>query len=131
MSAICRVAVLAVVFAVAGCTRSEEYVDVARTQRKAMDDIRAVLAEIKDEKSMAAAKDELDRRFDAFDAIARKARGLPKPSADVLARLEDEQRPMEKALQNLKEEIDRVRALPGGERFFQQYEGRSILGKSS
>jgi len=130
MSRTCQLALLLGVIALVGCTRPQEYVEIARAQRKAMDDIRAVLADIQDEKGMQAAQAELDRRFDEFDAVARKAKALPTPSAEALAQLQEEQRPAEAALAKLRDEIRRVRELPGGERFFQQYEGRQLFGKS-
>src|SRR5436305_1361940 len=109
MSRICRWAFIVGLVASAGCTRSEEYVEVARGQRKAMEEIRSVLADVKDEKSMEAAKAELDRRFDQYEAIARRARALPQPSAEARARLEDEKRPLETALRDMRAEIDRVK----------------------
>src|SRR5262245_21526201 len=107
-----RIGALVGLIALSGCglsgctTRPEEYVEVARAQRKAIEEIRGVLADIKDEKDMQKAKDELDRRFAAFEEIARKARALPKPPpAEALAQLEDEKRPLQRSVEGLQEEV--------------------------
>ena len=126
-----RLGALIGLIALSGCTtRPEEYVEAARAQRKAIEQIRNLLADIKDEKDMQKAKEELDRRFDAFEEIARKAQALPKPPPpEALSLLEDETRPSQRAVDGLIEEIQRVRALPGGERFFEQYQPRPLLGR--
>ena len=50
-------AVLFGLIALAGCTRSEEYVEVARAQQKALKEVHAILAEIRDEQGRAVATD--------------------------------------------------------------------------
>ena len=70
--------VLACLLPLAGCTSTEEYLEVARAQQKAYREVIGILAKIHDEKDMAAARDELDDRFAQCERIARKARALPK-----------------------------------------------------
>ncbi len=44
-----------------------------------MQEVTDILKKVHNEKDMAGAADKLDERFAQFDAIARKARDLPKP----------------------------------------------------
>ena len=117
-----RWALLAVgLLALSGCSRTEEVLEVAREQEQAMRDVTAVLAKIRDEKDMAAAKDEFDERFARFEKIARKARDLPHPpQPEIGTPLGDAAISMEKAFREMQDQVNRVRRLPGGEEFFSQ-----------
>jgi thiamine biosynthesis lipoprotein ApbE len=110
--------------ALCGCNRTQEYVDVTRAQEKAVRSVTAVLAEIRDEKDMAAAKEELDDRFARYEKIARKARELPRPpQPEVGTPLADAAFSLQKAFKEMREEIARVQGLRGGAEFFAQFEG--------
>ena len=109
----------------AGCTREEDYVEVLREQTAAWKETADILATVKDEKTMAAAKVALDERQAHFDAIMRKAKALPKPSDNVRQRLEDEKYPMQAALSRLAKESERVSKLPGGAEFMGQLTSNS------
>jgi hypothetical protein len=114
------------VLAIAGCTRTEDYLDVARAQQKAMQEVTAILEKVHSEKDMAAAKESLDERLTQYEAIARKARDLPKPAPPEVG----EQMKAEgfvRAFERMQQEIGRVKALPGGKDFFQQFEGHTTL----
>ncbi len=113
--------------ALPGCTRTEDYLEVARAQQEALRDVTAVLTHIHSEKDMAAAKEKLDDGEARFEAIARKARALPKPPPEVASRLQDEAPKMQRALEQLRDEVQRVRGLPGGQEFLKQYQGRTGL----
>ena len=67
----------------AGCNRSEAYADVLREQRAALEEATAILRSVRDAESLAAAKDQLATLQQRCDAVARKARGLGKPSDAV------------------------------------------------
>jgi hypothetical protein len=108
----------------AGCTQTEDYLEVFRDQHKAVQEVTAILAKIRNEQDMAAARDELDERFVRFEKIARRARALPSPPpADVVSRVDKEG--IERSIAEMRREIDRVKGLPGGEQFFSQFEDRA------
>jgi len=118
--------IVASLLAVAGCApNTEEYLEVARAQRRAIQDITGILEQIRDPKDMAAAKEQLDDRFGRLDAIARKAQAMPKPPPEVHELFAKEG--ATEALQAMQEQVKRVRSLKGGEQFFEQFEGRRSL----
>jgi hypothetical protein len=120
------VAGLATMMLLAGCSRTEEYVEVAQAQQKAMQEVTGILKKIENEMDMAAAKDELDERFARYDTIARKARELPKPPPpDVEQKLD--LAAFKRAVDDMTYQIGRVKELPGGKEFFQRFEGRTEL----
>src|SRR4051812_34723557 len=107
----------------AGCAdRTQEYVEVLREQRKALDELAEVLSRIEDDKGMAAAKAELSTRFSRYDQIAGRARELPPPSDETRRKLEDDGAALRNAVERVRGQIRRVQALPGGEAFFQQFD---------
>ncbi len=107
-----------------GCSQTGDYLEVFRDQHKAVQEVTAILARIRNEEDMAAARDELDDRYVRFEQIARRANALPKPPPDDVASRVD-QVGMERSIADMRREIDRVKALPGGEEFFRQFEGRA------
>jgi hypothetical protein len=110
--------------ALAGCNRNQEYLEVVRGQEKAVRSVTAVLAKIRDEKDMAAAKEELDDRFARYEKIARKARDLPPPpQPEVGTPLADAAFSLQKAFKEMRDEIARVQGLRGGPEFFAQFGG--------
>lgn len=109
-----------------GCTSNEQYLEVAREQRAAWSEMAEILKTIKDEKSMADAKSALDAKTKEFEAIARKAKALPKPPPpEVNKQLEEDKFVIQSTLRRLSSEIQRVKKLPGGEDFLNQYQTRS------
>ena len=126
MSRFCSGLLLTGLLTLAGCTRPEDYVAVAREQQKAMDEVTAVLSKIHDAKEMAGAKAELDERLGRFDAVARKANALPKPPPpEAQRRLQDEEIFVRSAFDKMAREVKRVHDRPGGAEFFDQFEGRA------
>jgi hypothetical protein len=115
----------------AGCSRTEEYRAVVRDQKKAIDELTDILARIDDEKGMAGAQEALDERIDRFERIASKARALPKPSPDVVEQLESDAAALKRASEKLVRQVNRVRELPGAEKFFKQFKGRTSLFSTS
>jgi len=110
----------------AGCTRTEDYLEVFQEQRKAWNELADVLETIKDEKSMAAAKTDLEARLERYNQVVKKARDLPAPSEATKNRLEDERHLMERAVNRVLTEVGRIRRLPGGARFLEDT-GAQIL----
>ena len=107
----------------AGCTKPEAYYEVFREQRATYREVTSILAEIQDETSMAQAKAKLQAQFEKLDAIARKADALPKPPpAEVVERFRDESQSLQRALNDMKEQVGRVQKLKGGPAFFKQFE---------
>jgi hypothetical protein len=111
---------------VSGCTRTADYVEVAQSQQQAMREVTGILKKIHNARDMAAAREELDERFAQFDAVARKARELPKPPPPEVERQLDMDA-FKTALTEMREQIDRVKQLEGGEEFFRQFEGNRSL----
>jgi hypothetical protein len=107
-----------------GCSRTEEHLAVAHEQEQAFRGVTAILAKIRDQSDMAVARDELDDRFARCEKIARKARDLPHPPPpEVGTPLGDAASSMQRAIAEMKAEIERVRQLPGGVEFFAQFGG--------
>src|SRR6516225_7763152 len=101
------------ILSAAGCTRTEDYVAVAREQQEAMREVSQILSRVHSEKDLAAAKADLDERRERFEAIPKKANALPKPPpADAVARLEQERFFFQRTLEEMTAEIQRVKALP-------------------
>jgi protein subunit release factor A len=101
---------------VVGCSPS--YQTVQKEQISALKELTEILSTVKDQTTMEAARGELARRFDRFEQVAKKAKALPKPSAEVQRQLEEELGPQkERAFDNLLKEVRRITALPGGEEF--------------
>jgi hypothetical protein len=127
-----RAAVLLGLLVLTGCTRPQDYVNVAREQQRAMQEVTEILARVRDEKDLAAARAELDERVERYEAIVRRAKALPQPPSEEAQRLlQDEQPAFQTALRRLSEQVVRVRALPGASAFFEQYEGRSRIFTSA
>jgi hypothetical protein len=108
-----------------GCTKDEDYVEVAREQRAAWQEMAEILAKVNDDKSMADAKTALVERGQKYERIARKARALPKPSAEVVKRLQEDEFLIKATLKKLRTEAERVDKLPGGKEFMKQFESSS------
>jgi hypothetical protein len=109
----------------AGCTKPEAYYEVFREQRQTYRDVTKILAEIEDEKSMAAAQAKLREQFEKFEATARKGEALPNPPpAEVTERLRDDSASMQRAIADLQYQVGRVQKLAGGQAFFKQFQSK-------
>ena len=111
----------------AGCSKTQQYVDVAHEQRAAWKELADILENVVDEKSLKQAKTAFDERIEKFEHIAEKARSLPKPPpAEALQRLEEERYIMERTIQRAQLELKRVRdlKLPGGPEFFKNFDSK-------
>lgn len=108
-----------------GCTRDEDYLEIAREQRSAWKEMADVLASIKDEASMAAAKNALDEKTKQFEFIAKRASAMPAPSASVAKRLEEDSFLTKQTFERLRSEVARVNKMPGGAEFLKQFSARS------
>src|SRR5947209_4033003 len=73
----------------AGCARDKDYLDVLDEQQAAWNDVAEILETVKDAKSMADAKAELETRFEKCDALAKKVQALPRPSEEFLAKYDN------------------------------------------
>jgi hypothetical protein len=104
----------------AGCAQEKDYVDAMREQRAAYRDLTLVLANIRDEKSMQDAKATLEKRLEKFEQAAAKIRALPRPSAELLQKLQKEAN-MNRAIEDLQYEVGQVNRLPGGPAFLKQF----------
>ena len=109
----------------AGCTREEDYLEVARDQRAAYKELGDILTKVHDQKSMEEAKAALEERGPKYAEIARRARALPKPSPAVQERLQEDAKIMTALIKRLEDQGKRVEALPGGAEFMQQFKSNS------
>jgi hypothetical protein len=117
---------IAILAFVGGCTSDEAYLEVQREQCAAWMEMADILATVKDEPSMAAAKKALDERRDKFAAIARKAQALPRPGPEAQAKMREKQYLVESALDRLKSQAKRVNDLkPGGAEFMRYFQSSS------
>lgn len=120
-----KVGTVLLILVAAGCggaTRSD-YLQVFHDQKESWDELADILETVQDEKTMQAARGELTTRFARFEAVARRAKALPPPPADVLGRLEEERFVMQRATERLHGEVRRVQQLPGGEAFLKEFSG--------
>jgi hypothetical protein len=102
--------------ALAGCTRTDDYVQVVRAHQKAMQDVTAVLAKIQKEDDMAAAREELRESYTRCDALQKKANALPKPPPpEVVDRIDPAG--YKQAFDDMVDQVRRVHRLQGGEEF--------------
>ncbi len=104
-----------------GCTKEEDYLSVFREQQKARQDIAEILGTVRDEKSMADAKEKLDGMSEKCAAIAKRASALPAPSRKVQERLMQEREYVQQTMDDLKREVGRIQQLPGGPEFIRQF----------
>jgi hypothetical protein len=125
MSRAARCGWLLVLLIPAGCTRNEQYYEVFREQRTAYKELGDILATVKDEKSMTAAKAALEERLAVCDAVAKKASALPKPPPEVAERFNEEKYLMESFIRRVGDETKRIQGLPGGAEFIKQFESSS------
>jgi hypothetical protein len=110
----------------AGCNREQAYLDVAREQRASWKELTDILATVKDEKSMASAKTALEKQNAKYEALAKKARSLPRPPPpEVNQRLQEDEGLIRATLRHLHTEAERVGKLPGGEEFLKQFKSES------
>jgi hypothetical protein len=109
----------------AGCAKDQDYFDVLSEQQAAWNELADVLETVKDEKSMAEAKTALQARVEKFEAAVQKAQALPQPSPEVLKRSEQKVYLLQRAIDRTRDEVRRVRALPGGEAFCKQFGAKS------
>jgi hypothetical protein len=119
-----RLAVL-VVLSAAGCGGADraDYLKVFHDQKVALDDMADVLEKVQDAPSMDEARAELRSRAEQYESVARRAKALPPPPADVVRRLEEESFILQKAINRVQEQVRRVQQLPGGEAFLKQFSG--------
>ena len=126
MSRTARYAWILVLLIPAGCTRDEQYLEVFREQRANFKEMGDILASVKDDDSMAAAKVKLEERRPHFDATARKASALPRPlPAEVARRFEEEKYLMTSFLERMQTQMKRIRGLKGGEEFITYFESNA------
>jgi hypothetical protein len=116
-----QVGSLLIVLMLAGCAREQDYLDVVREQQTAWNDVADVLETVKDEKSMAAAKKDLEARVEAFETVAKKAQRLPAPSPDFIEKHRFKVDLLNRAIERFHGEVRRIRRLPGGEAFCKQF----------
>ncbi len=78
-----------------------------------------VLATVKDEESMEAARPKLSQIYETEERLSMQGMGLAHPSAQSMEALSGKVRQLEEALQKVAKEAQRIKALPGGEEFLQ------------
>jgi hypothetical protein len=106
--------------AAAGCSREAAYRSVVEDKAAAYEEMTALLKTIKDEASLAAARERIHECHAVFDAIAERGRKLGDPGADMRERLAPEVEKLNLAWSRYKNEALRVNALPGGKAFLDE-----------
>ena len=115
--------------ALAGCDRARPYREIFEKQREALRKTTDVLKSITDAATMEKAREELLDLQEEFQTYTAKARSLPRPDNDVLLRLEESRGQMEKAVNDLQREVIRIKELPRGKDFLQEF--RNFSGGQS
>ena len=111
-----------------GCTREQDYYDVARDRQAAMEELVEILVSIKDPGSMADAKRTLQSNAEKYDTIAKRANALPKPPPQrVLEQLAQDSALADATLRRAAIEAKRVGELPGGAEFLRQFQSTKGL----
>ncbi|MBI3407144.1 MAG: hypothetical protein HY040_02155 [Planctomycetes bacterium] len=101
-----------------GCDGARSYRAVMRDQIAAMGETEEILAGIKDQATMEAARDRLRAHLESFEEIKQRALALPSPSEEISASLGPEAARIEKAIKGVQSQVGRIQAkIPGGEAF--------------
>jgi hypothetical protein len=102
-----------------GCGSSyERYAAAMRDQLAVQEELVQVLKSVKDAASLKEAQAELKKLDSRAEETAARAKSLPKPSEDTLARLQEEFGPRRQELLNeTLAEARRIEQLPGGADF--------------
>jgi len=106
----------------AGCGSDSPSAYVAIFQEKIneLQELTEVLSTVKDESTMEAARSEWKKRSRRFEEQAEKNKELPKPSAAVKRKVEEELGPQfNRTMKDLRAQVKRIKDLPGGEEFLQ------------
>src|SRR6266446_4925348 len=104
-----------------GCSKASSYATVYKEQIQAIEELTKVLSTVQDESTMAAARAELKERFQRFEQVSKKAKALPKPSAEIKRQIEEELGPqIIRAFDKYRQEGLRIQGLPGGPEFLDE-----------
>src|SRR4051794_32879495 len=120
----------AVVAMTAGLVWSQDarFEDVLKSMLGTMDQITKTLSGITDEDTAKAARPELKKSAEEWQAVRKKAEHLPPPSKEEKDRLAKEyKKKLEDSQKKLFEEISRVQGVPGGKAAL--LEVSKVLGK--
>jgi len=119
---------LAMLFFTAGCAKEQDYLDVMNDQLAAMREVTEILQSVKDAPSMANAKRSLEANAEKYEAISKRANALPKPPpAKVQQRLRENVFVVQRTLDHMKTETERVSKLAGGPELLKQFESTKNL----
>ncbi len=112
----------------AGCGGQDPtpYVNALREQQMAYVEMSKLLSAISDEKTMADAKSAFQAKFQTFEEIADRAKKLPPPADATKAELEKHRAGLARNIETVREHIRRIRRIPGGEAFFDEYRKQGI-----
>ena len=109
-----------------GCGRAdEEYLGIMNDQQVAWNHVADTLETVKDQQSMATAKAELEKRLGSCEAVAQKARDLPKPSPEFLQKHDQKVYLIKRAMERAQAEVKRIQKhVPGGPVFLKQFQSQ-------
>ena len=111
-----------VLISLAGCgsDSASPYMAIFQEKINELQELTEVLSTVKDESTMEAARSEWKTRSRRFEQQAEKNREVPRPSAAVKRKVEEELAPQfNRAMEKLQAEVRRIKDLPGGEEFLQ------------
>ena len=96
--------------------------NMVRSQTNGWKEIQKILAEVKDQAGMEKAQIQLAKRFDDFQKMADEARDLdPAVPPEIAEIMRKEGADLQKAINETLVEIQRIRQLPGGLEFLNQF----------
>lgn len=114
----------------AGCNSSASYAAIFQEQMEAQKDLTGILGTVVDKESMSAARERLEKKSAAFEAIKKRAAALPPPSAEIRQRLQEQfGAQMQESLAALLAEVRRVKELPGGQEFLESFAAFTAAGR--
>ena len=101
-----------------GSDSPSPYLAIFQEKINELQELTEVLSAVKDESTMEAARSEWKKRSRRFEEQAEKNKELPKPSAAVKRKVEEELGPQfNRTMKNLQAEVKRIKDLSGGEEF--------------
>ena len=101
-----------------GCgDAASTYRSVLRDQAAAYEDLARVISAVTDEGSMKSARVELAKSWGRCEAIRERAQALGPPNFAIREQIEPETRRLGQAFEGWQKQIQRIKALPGGDAF--------------
>lgn len=102
-----------------GCS-SSSHEEVVLQQLRLQEEVVEILHGVQDAAGMAAAREKLREKYEEVSRVTRQARQLPEPDEKVRMQIAPLIPRLQAVQRNLTAEVQRIKALPGGERFLEE-----------